>query len=289
VKIRYLWRNPTTYPSLRLRVLTPGKYLGESGLGHDLDIVEEPEECDVLVLFKHHPDNVRIAEQWRDRAAVLFDICDDHFDNQHGATYRGTIKYATHVTCTTRRLADRIWQQQNVRATLITDPYEWGEEPPKKPTKRLLWHGTGGNLKPLLEVLPSLHGYDVLALCNDTSHPIVTEWSHENLAEGFKEAGICIIPTKQDNHGQAKGPNRMVDAIRQGLYCVAGPLKAYEPYGMWQGDIADGVRWALENPRLAVRAVKKAQKLIREMHDPEKIARQWEAVFERTATKQAVG
>jgi hypothetical protein len=143
-------------------------------------------------------------------------------------------------------------------------------------------------LPPLIEILPSLHGYDVLALSNDTSHRLVTQWSPEALAQGFKEAGICIIPTKKDNHGLAKGPNRMVDAIRQGLYCVAHPLESYEPYGMWLGDIREGVEWALDNPRLARRAVKKAQKLIREMHDPEKIAHQWDKAFERAMNKQVV-
>lgn len=285
MKIRYLWRSPTTYPSLRLRVLTPGKYLGGAGLGHDLDIIRDPEPCDVLVMFKHHPDNPTVAREWSQEIPVVFDLCDDHFDNQAGPTYRSTIKNCTHVTCTTRHIQDRIWQQTGVRAHLVTDPYEWPEEAPKRPTEKLLWHGTGGNLQPLIDILPSLEGYDVLALCDNTSHPLVTEWSHEGLAEGFREAGICIIPTKQDNHGQAKGPNRMVDAIRQGLYCVAGPLRSYEPYGMWQGNIADGVRWALDNPRAAQRAVKKAQKLIRELHDPEKIAKQWETAFERAITR----
>ena len=290
MKIRYLWRHPTTFPSLRLRILTPGKELGAE-LGHDLDIVGEPtEDCDVLVMFKHHPDNPRVAEEFAKKTAVVFDVCDDHFDDQMGRLYRATIKYATHVTCTTKHIQERIWQVCGVRATQITDPHEWGEEAPKKPTKRLLWHGTGGNLPPLLELVNrgDLHGYDVMALCNDTRHPLVQPWSHEALEQGFKEAGICIIPTKVDNHGKGKGPNRMVDAIRQGLYVVASPHRAYEGYGMWLGEIKAGVEWALENPRLAQKAVKKAQKIVRENHDPLKIAKQWEAVFERAAVKQAV-
>jgi hypothetical protein len=290
VKIRYLWRHSTTFPSLRMRVLIPGKHLGEAGLGHDLDIVGEPEDCDVLVLFKHHPDNPRVAEEWSKRCAVVFDICDDHFDDQMGRLYRATIKYATHVTCTTKHLQERIWQVSGVRATLITDPYEWPEAPPKKPTAKLLWYGTGGNLPPLLECVNrgDLHGYDLLALGPPGKHSILTDWSQEAQAQGFSEAGMVILPTKTDNHGKGKGPNRMVDAIRQGLYVVATPLRSYAPYGMWQGDIKAGIEWALENPRLATRAVKKAQKIVRTFHDPEHIARQWAEVLSRAAVKTVV-
>lgn len=276
MKIHYVWRNPLNWPSLRYRILYPAQELEDAG--HQISVSAEPPKTvpDVVVLSKHDPLNVRIAQKCQEEGIkVVFDICDDHFDNPEKARiYLDTIKHSTQVTTITQHHADKIKEYSGRSATVIDDPYEWPEQRPKKPTDKLFWCGMGKNYQGLLEELPALHGYQILCV-GEPVDPRIVEWSWEAMEQGFKEAGLMILP----NPKPGNGIGRVVNAIRNGLYVVSSPWPEAEHLGMWHGKIKDGVDWAIEHPKEAKRAVFKAQKMIEKMYSPEKIGRDWEAVF----------
>jgi len=73
----------------------------------------------------------------------------------------------------------------------------------------------------------------------------------------------------------AKSGNRAVEAIRRGLYVVANPLPAYADLGMWQGDIRQGVDWALSHRGEVLRRIKNSQDYVRHEYSPQRIGRLW--------------
>jgi glycosyltransferase involved in cell wall biosynthesis len=247
-------------------------------MGHEVTVSAEPPSGspDVIVLSKHDLLNPRIAETGKKMGSrIVFDICDDHFENTEKARiYIDTAKLADRVTTITQHHADKIRDYCGVKATVIDDPYEWDEARPKKPTDKLFWCGMGKNWAGLMDELPKLHGYQILCV-GEPVDPRIVPWSWEAMEQGFQEAGLMILP----NPKKGNGIGRVINAIRNGLYVVTSPWPETDHLGMWQGDIKKGVDWAIENPKQAKRAVMKAQKIVQKMYSPEKIGKDWEAVF----------
>lgn len=210
---------------------------------------------------------------------VVFDVCDDYFGRQFDAHYRAMIDLADVVTCPTETMADRILTETGKGAVVIADPYELPEYPPamrKDGELRVLWYGHHTNQPSLIAEAPSLKGYELLVVSDvKIEGAPYMPWSRDAMRHALSWCDVVIIPVENVPQNRCKSPNRMVEAIRSGKYVVANPMPAYEPYGMWQGDIGEGLRWVSENREAAMDAVRIAQLLVREINAPALIGRQW--------------
>jgi len=163
---------------------------------------------------------------------------------------------------------------------VITDPYEYPRMLPQMPSgepRNLLWFGHWTNLDGLEEILPKLEKYNVMAVSagNIPKGAKPMQWSREGMMLAFSWSDVVIIPISGKQKNVVKSPNRMVEAIRQGRYVVANPLESYTQYGMWQGDIVEGLEWAKKNPEEVFSLVAKAQALVEEIHSPSVVGKQW--------------
>jgi hypothetical protein len=210
----------------------------------------------------------------------LWDVCDDHFDNpSKGRYYRSMLDLADVVTCTTPYLQGRI-KELGREATVISDPLEYPQRAPKIGFQKLLWYGHSSNLDPLFEL--DLSGYD-LAVITNKNEDWCLPWSHENMQKGLEWCDVVIIPVKQETKKAsylAKSPNRMTEAINAGRFVVANDMPAYRDYGMYLGDIKEGLEWLRQNPEEALRRLESSQKEVTKRHAPAVIASQWEVVFD---------
>jgi hypothetical protein len=230
----------------------------------------EGDDGDIVYFAKHFGDkDLEVAEHCKSRGQkVVFDCCDDHFNNEFGDHYRKMALLADAVTVPTETMAQIVMDETGLEATVISDPYEYPEANPKTPGPKLFWFGHQSNLDTIKGL--SLNGYQLGVLTG-------AQWSYENMLKGFSLTDIVIIPTNPKK--QYKSPNRMVESIRQGHYVVAGPMPAYEGYGMWIGDIHEGIDWAINHPEEVQSAILDAQDIVREKHSPTVIGAQWETLF----------
>jgi hypothetical protein len=210
----------------------------------------------------------------------LWDVCDDHFDNPAKSKYyRSMLEIADVVTCTTPYLKERIWQLGR-EATVISDPLEYPQRAPKIGFQKLLWYGHSSNLDPLFEL--DLSGYELVIVTNKNEDWCLP-WSHENMRKGLEWCDVVIIPVKQETQKAsylAKSPNRMTEAINAGRFVVANDMPAYRGYGMYLGDIKQGLEWIRGNINDSEQRLIKAQSLVLERHSPRVIAAQWESLFD---------
>jgi hypothetical protein len=254
--------------STRFRLLIPSqhvKYKYQLGSG------------DITIFPK---DAVPLGEVKGFSGVKLWDVCDDHFDNpSKGRYYRSMLELADVVTCTTPYLKERIWQLGR-EATVISDPLEFPQRAPKIGFQKILWYGHSSNLDPLFEL--DLSGYD-LAVVTNKNEDWCLPWSHENMRKGLEWCDVVIIPVKQETQKAsylAKSPNRMTEAINAGRFVVANDMPAYRDYGMYLGDIKEGLEWIRNNPNESEQRLIKAQRLVLERHSPHVIAAQWESLFD---------
>lgn len=243
--------------SSRYRCVIPAQQLHKLGVS---------EGNDWLVIGKHGWD---WTQQTRGFGRVCFDICDDHFAGKFGEHYRSGAKAADLVTCNSEEMARVIEGHTGVKPVVIPDPYEQPEQAPRI-SSDLLWFGHPSNLADLTPWLEQLGKIEIV-----TSLPGVngiTQWSPEAMNNAFNRAGLVVIPTGKS---MAKSANRAIESLRRGLFVVAGYLPAYADLGIYIGNIADGVRWALEHKEDALFRVSAAQSYIAREYSPERIGQLW--------------
>lgn len=227
---------------------------------------------DVVIASKHGwPDSAVVGA-----GKLVFDVCDDHFSGPHAAHYVNWCRSADAVTCNTSGMARVIQHATGRTATVIGEPHEQPECEPRI-NEHLLWFGHRSNLDDLQRVLPSLGERPITVLTNLPTEGPVKRWTREAMDAAFERCGLVILPT---GRRQAKSANRAVESIRRGLFVVAEPLPAYSELGVWIGDIAQGVQWALSHQEDALMRVAVAQAYVAEEFSPRRIAEQWLTFFE---------
>lgn len=200
---------------------------------------------------------------------VCFDVCDDHFGNPKlGAHYTQACGLADLITCNSAEMARVIYRHTGKPAEVIPEPFEQPECHPRV-HPHALWFGHVSNLPDLKPWADSLPGLEIVT---NLAEPGITWWTPAAMDAAFARAGIVVLPTGKS---MAKSANRAVEAIRRGLFVVAGYLPAYADLGIYVGDILDGYQWALQHKDEARRRIKAAQAYVRCEYAPERIASLW--------------
>ena len=252
MKVTFAFLDPKVASS-RLRAGIPQKELARHGVGLGRDI---------LVYGKHVLPR-GIVEQYK---KSVYDICDDHFHTDHEKYYREHAAFADLITVNSEEMARIVKEETWRNPVVIPDPYE-SEEQEAGYGKGVLWFGHQSNLK---TVEPY---YDIV-----TNILTAQDWSREAQLKAIHECGIVVIPTS-DKKG--KSANRLIEAVRNGRFVVAGELPAHEEFKqfMWIGDIREGISWAASHKSECISRVKDCQDYIRDRFSPETIGQMWYATI----------
>lgn len=221
---------------------------------------------DWLVIGKHGWD---WEQETRGFGRVCFDVCDDHFGNPKlGPHYIQACALADLITCNSAEMARVIRSQTGKTAVVIPEPYEQPERAPRVGHKPL-WFGHRSNLPDLKPWADSLPGLEIVT---NLAEPGITRWTPDAMDAAFSRAGFVVLPTGKS---MAKSANRAVEAIRRGLFVVAGYLPAYADLGIYIGNISDGATWTQQHPSEAIRRIAAAQAYVRSEFAPQRIGWLW--------------
>lgn len=237
--------------------------------------VEGPGDITIVSKFGTTPDSFRFSG-----TTYIYDVCDDHFVTPRRTHLLKMIDAADYITCTNDVLQDKILNETGRMATIITDPVQYPQQPVQmSEPKRILWFGHATNLRSLEEILDRLQEqYEVSVISNALKY---TPWSHETMRERLDWCDAVIIPVGSAGaSAEAKSPNRMTESINAGRFVVANPIPAYEGYDMYLGDIFEGLEWLTNNQQEAKQKLTLAQEKVRNLHAPEVVAAQWDALFD---------
>lgn len=217
---------------------------------------------DVVVYGKHWLTEYEL----RPFQKRIFDICDDHFNDQFADYYHRHTLLADAVTCNSLEMARIIKEEADIDATVIDDPWESPEQPAGI-GKGYLWFGHPGNKKDV-EPYPEVRIYTG------------ENWTIEGQRQAIEECAAVVIPSSGK---LAKSANRLVESVRCGRFVIANDLPAYREFSpwMWIGDIRDGMKWFEENHEEAIKRVRNCQDYVRVRYSPKEIAHQWLNVLER--------
>lgn len=235
--------------SSRLRAEIPQRELAKLGVMKGKDIL----------VYSKHVVPMRIAKRFPKR---VFDICDDHFHTVFEPYYREHTQSADLVTVNTEEMANIVLKETEIEATVIPDPYE-SDEQLAGYGEGVLWYGHPSNVKtiePYIGLIDRVLTYP--------------DWTREKQIQAIKECAVVVIPTDER---KGKSANRLIEAVRNGRFVVAGDLPAHDEFKdfMWIGDIEQGLEWAKNNKEECVKRVKSCQDYIRDRFAPETIGKLW--------------
>ena len=254
--------------SYRLRVAIPANHLGCS---YSIGTTGNPS-----FFFKN--GNVRLAEHLS--GGVVYDVVNDHFTGKQAADYHGMCGIADTITVATPYMAGVVMEHTGRESTVIDDPYENNEQPPRVYGNGVTWFGHSanmGSLVPQLEAVDEAGG--TLVVCSNTSTAHLA-WSRA--AEDQCLAGCAVALLTCSSPGASA--NRVVKALRAGRFVVAphGSADAWDEFleYIWIGDVAEGIKWAFNNREEACQKIKQGQEFAAERFSPATVGRKWTEVFQ---------
>jgi hypothetical protein len=219
---------------------------------------------------------------------ILIDFCDLHRDVGH-FEHENYVDLADGIVCNTPTLLEEV-KRRNPAFTgqyfVIEDPYEFAEAEPAMPGggARMLWYGHCSHVPSIVTLVPKLSGL-LHVITNNTVAtkywPPNSQWSQRQMLNSLAWTDMVLLPAAQEDYATfalepLKGANRLVEAVRRGRYAITDDtVSAYRDYGMWHGDVVEGIEWVRKNPEAALDQVRKAQSIVRERNHPEVIARKW--------------
>jgi len=170
--------------------------------------------------------------------------------------------------CNSEAMQGIIYRETAREAIVIPDPYESAEKPAGI-GEGACWFGHESNL---IDLDPYL----------DLNPKILTgeSWSREKQDVMLSHCAFVLIPTGKS---MAKSANRLMDAVRNGRFVIAGDLPAHEEFKkfMWVGDIRAGVEWFYSHQDEAIERISECQKYIEKKYSPEAISRLWFNTLEK--------
>lgn len=212
---------------------------------------------------------------------LIYDISNNHFENQYKEVNFELCNIATTITCCSEKIAEKIKYHTNRNPIVVEEPHETPEFEPEVHEKNILWFGHISNyqsLKPYLD-LPNLN------ICSKGITNAIT-WSVKNEIEALRNCGIVLLTS----NNQYASKSRVIKALRAGRFVIT-PNKDVDSWDIfknfiWQGDVKEGINWAINNPEETKRKISAGQDFIRNKYSPETLGLQWREVFVKTFNNQ---
>lgn len=281
LKVTFMAHRDGELASDRLRAQIPVEHLKQMGVDAH---VRRPGDLDTqrhdrILVASKHSWNQDIIAGYR---AVVFDVCDNHFEGPYGSHYRTMVGECDACVVSTAALSQRIHEVTGSRAIVIDDPYEIAEREVRI-GDTLLWFGHALGLGALRDSLEQLKGRR-LEICTNIIEGVtpcgVTEYSQEALALALVRAGLVILPVGD----LCKSANRAVHAIRAGRMPICHPMPAYDELSAFvpvAPDLGAGVAECIADKRRAAQRLVHAQQYVDWRFDPRRIALQWYNLLRR--------
>lgn len=314
--VRFVSYSSTRMASYRYRTAIPAEGLHE--LGYDCKIIRADGEAPkgVYIFSKHFnpKEEYMFAKKLKDpnfeasnltsvvagedkgRNAIIFDVCDNHFDGEIGEYYKQMIGLSDYVVAATDRMKKVVAHHcPDADITVIKDSYEFSERNPRynweqKEIENLLWFGHPTNIKHLQKVWNDLGGHNIMLITEEgvslevdgKPFPIVP-WSMDSMLWGFAQSDVVVLPNEGEK--SCKGANRIIESIRQGVFVIAEPCPAYEEFKEWMyiGNIKEGLEWCNSNKGELQGRILKAQDYIRGKYVPRAKVEQWQNLIQRAS------
>lgn len=236
-------------------------------------------DAEIAVYSKPNADDLERARDAKAQGVkIIADLGDDHFTTD--PVYMDMAQLADALVCPTQAMRARIYDYTKKDCAVIPDPYEQPECAPHADGGNFLWFGHSVNIRDIIDTAHLLKGRTLRVVSGPKTPPTAIPWSPENMRIEFERANIAVFPTRAGSEN--KSPNRLLNAIRAGLFPVCMKHPAYmefRPFA-WVGNLPTGLKWIDAFRGDLNDRVSAAQDYIRDRYSPATVGAQWAAFLE---------
>lgn len=311
--------------SARLRCYRPARALAQAGWDSRLMARHGVTRADVVVFQKAYGDRqlAAAARLRRTGAAVVFDLCDNHFHNPNGdptlaerASRLGRmVRLADLVTVSTPSLATLV---DHPNVVVIDDAVEAVQPATDvslaRQMPRLVWFGNAGSpaeaygMRELGRIVGELRAvaerrlFELVVVSNseaafaehaaDRDVPArYVAWSTASVSRELWAADIALLPVTANPFTVCKTGNRVVTALLHETAVVAGRIPSYEEYAPFIRfeDWAANVEAYLADPMQRAASVSAARTYIAGRFPPGHLADQWDGALRHAIDLRTLG
>ncbi len=274
MRVNFITKANESLASYRYRIEAPALELAKRG--HEVSVGDYDEGANIVVFSKHFnmdDDYSLMLKCKEEKTRTVFDICDNHFNDNYGPYYKAMCKQADRIIIGTSEMLLMMDKELRVKTLVINDPYEYPLGKPKFDPEdpKLLWFGHPSNLYSLQRILPEISEYELRVISNTDRMPSIP-WSPKSMREGFEWCDLVIIPETE----RCKGNNRAIESFRAGRMVIAEAHPSLNILPCFTGDIREGIEWARENPKHVLNCIEQGQIDIETLYSPDVIGAQWE-------------
>lgn len=294
-KVSYVTNGHEGIASFRYRVMAPSQFLNQHLITSTVGSQANPEAF--AVIFCKHWTYNDWSYAWFCKSRgqkVIFDICDDHLEDNLADHYLRMINVADRLVCNSIEMAKRIKEVTGKDAAVIEDPViSIRQDYSKDKPAQALWYGQVMNIQGLYDVYTGNYDLELAMPGNiqipegfDKGKVHYSQWHPGIVGEASSRNSMALLPYRQGK--SAKSANRVLEALWCGLPVMTDCIPAVEELGK------DGIRYLeqdCDNQSIMdymqstdfTEEIQKAQKLIQIKYSPEVIASKWAAVLKETA------
>ena len=284
MEINYVTLGKSSLPSVRHRMVIPGKYCGGAFIS------PVPCDADIHVFSKPFTQDEQAIKSMLALARTVpfvYDCWDNLFcrKGMDSIFVNEMIRLSVKVVTASEWLVKEIYDRTGRNAVLIQDPLEY----PKREIKSLdvikpFWFGTATNLN-MLRTLNLPFKLKIISDITEYTHKILDklkfeyefeEWTPEGFRRALKEHNLLIIPGDNQPERLAKSANRVAEAINAGISVVAWPFPAYKQFDKYI-ILTENIEQAVLNPK---QLTEEGQEYVTDTFDEDVIGQQWKELFE---------
>ena len=290
-KVSFVTGGNEAIASFRYRVLAPTQFLNQHMIQTTVSNQASP-EAGIVVFSKHWTYN-DWSYAWfcKQRGQkVIFDVCDDHFDDKMGEHYHRMCDVADTIVCNSNVMQERIQEAVHKDSVVIEDPViSRQQEYNKDKNFCALWYGQVMNIDGLYQVYTGNYPLEVAMPGNiqlpehlQTDMVRLSQWHPGIVGEASQRNSMAILPYRQGKN--AKSANRVLEALWCGLPVITDPIPAVQDLGK------AGIRYLgtdCSNEEIMqymssidfTEEMQEAQQMIQDKYSPEAIASKWADVI----------
>jgi hypothetical protein len=295
INVSYVTTGNDNIASFRYRILAPAQNLGNHLIFPNIGN-QATKEARIVIFSKHWTYNDwSYAKFCKLRGQkVIFDVCDDHFEDSMSDHYRRMSDVADTITCNSHEMAKIIKEKVGKNAVVIADPV-LSPRMQYDPTKKisLVWYGQSMNIQGLYDVYTKdcTTPLEVVLPCsiNPPEHfnndwVSSSNWNKDIIPQVAERHNVALLPYRQGK--DAKSANRVLEALQCGMLVLTDPIPSVLELPK------AGIRYlnaplneiieALSNWNYEVE-LKEAQDFIDNNYTPEVITEKWVQVFQELA------
>ncbi len=267
----------------------------------------------IIILGKaFHSGIYELAKEAKKNNIKIISIFDDwHFENNNKLSAERSelnlklSNISEVIISKTKASAQLIFEKTNIKTNIIPDCIRYKTMEPINDINfpfKICWFGNYTNHKTITKGLEEIkesnqkvnlkiitNKIEKIKLLTDITDKNISinflEWSIQ-MHEYLHDSDIVVLPLINNKNSYVKSSNIIVDSLNMGRFVIINDNTQFSEFKdyCYFVNIGDGLKWAIENKKIAKQMVTEGQQYVLQKYNLNNICNKWKKIFEEISS-----